>query len=246
MSHKASAFSLIEMAIVLIIIGLISGFTLPTLKNVIEAQKTKTTELNQEKIMYAMASYANQYKFLPYAADPLNPTGKEDRASCRRRGIVPYTDLGLPESTAKDGHHRWFTYVIDIHYAVLPQKTIQTHIAQTPFSRLCDIGTHLNSLRIKGKQSSIAFALISHGFEGRGAYPHTINPPPQSVDEEQNSTSDLELIDRSMSTDPQNLFSHKVAWVTARNLLALYGHTPCPPILDSTSQQGGTRFEKTQ
>lgn len=246
MSHKAPAFSLIEVAIVLIIIGLISGFTLPTLKGVIEAQKAKTTELNQERIMYALASYANQYKLLPYAADPLNPTGKEDRISHRRRGIVPYADLGLPESIAKDGHHRWFTYVVDSFYAVLPQRTISTYIAQKPTSRLCAVGNHPNSLKIKGQQTLIALALISHGSEGRGAYPHTIHPPPQSADEEQNSISDVELIDRPISSDPNHPFSHKVAWVTSRNLLALYAHTPCPPPIDSTSQPERTLTEQTQ
>lgn len=222
MTPKISGFSLIEMAIVLIIIGVMGGFTLPALKLMLDWQKGMTTAEHQEKILYALASYAVQHNILPYAADPNNPSGIQEKT--RRRGIVPYADLGLPEAIAKDGYHRWFTYVVDDYYAVLPQWSAPQ---QRP-SRLCEKIKHLNPLTIKGVPENVALALISHGSEGRGAYP--LVSLPQGQDEAQNATSDKEIIDRPISQNPSNPFSHKVVWVTAKNLLALYGHAPCPPV----------------
>lgn len=228
MLNKLPAFSLIEMAMVLIIIGVISGFALPALKEILDHQKARETIQNQEKILYAIASYAHQNKIIPYPADPQNSNGREDKITRRRRGIIPYADLGLPESIAKDGYHRWFTYIIDDYYAVQPPPSPASSVIQPDLSRLCETISHFNSLKIRDKQVHIAFAIISHGPQGRGAYPQSMSPPPLGIDEQQNSISDQEIIDRPFSSDPQRPFSHKVVWVTSRNLLALYGHSPCP------------------
>lgn len=221
------AFSLIETAIVLIIMGLVGGMALPTLKWMLEWQKETVTVHHQEKILYALASYAVQNKMLPYAANPGLPSGSQDKGRCR--GIVPYADLGLPESIAKDGHHRWFTYVVDGYYAIPSPSGI---------NRLCNQKGHSTPLRVKGMQDKIAIALISHGPQGRGAYPNPMAIPPQGEDEMQNATSDMEIIDRPWSRDPSNPFSHKVAWVTAQNLLAVYAHAPCPPVDMRVGSQG--------
>ncbi|MBM3468830.1 MAG: prepilin-type N-terminal cleavage/methylation domain-containing protein [Alphaproteobacteria bacterium] len=233
MNAKFSGFSLIEMAFVLIIIGLVAGMTLPALKGMLDWQKATITTQNQEKILYALASYALQNKILPYAASPHSSRGIQDTEMKRRRGIIPYHDLGLPEAIAKDGYQRWFTYVVDDYYAVTPQLTAQipSSIYPTPL-RLCEKHTHLNSLNIKGLQTNVALVLISHGPQGRGAYPNPLSVPTQSSDEHQNATSENEIIDRPLSTNPNNPFSHKVLWITSKNLLALYGHAPCPSLVD--------------
>jgi len=232
MRYKISGFSLIETAIVLIIIGLISGAAFPALITMLDWQKTSTTAQNQEKILYALAGYAIQNLSLPYAANPVNSEGQQDSASHRRRGIVPYADLRLPESMAKDGYGHWFTYVVDPHYATLPRPSPGKSPLQRLRNKLCDSPVssplfHQGPLRIKDGQKNIALALISHGPGGRGAYPSGSGA--LGKDEQQNAVSDTEIIDRSLSRDPQNPFSHKVAWVTASNLLAIYGRTPCPP-----------------
>lgn len=228
MRHKIPGFSLIEMAVVLIIIGLIGGITLPSLKAMLDWQKAAITAQNQEKILYALASYAIQNKTLPYAESPLSSQEKAHKTT-RRRGIVPYAALGLPESTAKDGYHHWFTYVVDDYYTVIP-KIGSPMPLQQPTNRLCEKQIHLNPLNIKGLQDSVAVVLISHGPQGRGAYPNPLKSEGLGSDEKQNATSETEIIDRPISQDPHNPFSHKVVWVTASNLLALYGHAPCPPI----------------
>lgn len=237
MRRNIPGFSLIEIAVVLIIIGLISGMALPAIITMLDWQKAATTAQNQEKILYALASYAIQNRSLPYAAKPINSYGKQDIETRRRRGIVPYTDLGLSENVAKDGYHHWITYVLDHDYATLPEKPQGKLLMERPKNKLCEMPQsstylHLNPLHIKGGQKNIALALISHGSKGRGAYPNPLESGLMGSDEKQNATSDKEIIDRPISQDPQNPFSHKVVWVTASNLLALYGRAPCPPIED--------------
>ncbi len=223
MPRTFPAFSLIEIAIVLIIMGLVSGMAFPMLKGMLDCQKATITDQNQEKILYALANYAAQNQALPCAANPENLSGEQE--SARRRGIVPYATLGLPESIAKDGYCRWFTYVVDDYYT-----TLLISSSQRPTNKLCEKKTSPYPLKIKGKQADIAVILISHGLQGRGAYPDPSAAPPQGQDEIQNSRSDDEIIDRPLSQDPLNPFSHKVIWVTAQNLLATYAHAPCPPV----------------
>jgi type II secretory pathway pseudopilin PulG len=242
MSVKLSGFSLIEIAVVLIIIGLIGGMTLPALNVMLDWQKMTTTAERQEKILYALASYAVQNKILPYAANPAHPQGTQDTATRRRRGIVPYRDLGLPESIAKDGYQRWFTYVVDDYYAIIPRIGPYMSAAQEPISKLCEKHKHSNPLSIKGLQDTVALAIISHGPQGRGAYPNPLETPPQGGDETQNATSDTQIIDRPLSQDPQNPFSHKVVWVTDKNLMAIYARAPCPPI-DNSFKPSKNRFQ---
>lgn len=238
MFRKISGFSLIEVSIVLIIIGVIGGLTFPIIKLMVDWQKTSTTAQNQEKILYALANYAAQKNILPYPADPRQSHGKQDILP-RRRGIVPYADLGLPEATAKDGYHRWFTYVVDDYYGTNPVRNSQ-NILIKPMSKLCESDQDPNPLQTKvltvrfkkdtGPKITIALALISHGPEGRGAYPHHQNPTPLGEDEAVNTHSDTMICDRPFSQDLSHPFSHKVVWVTAKNLLAIYGRAPCPPI----------------
>jgi prepilin-type N-terminal cleavage/methylation domain-containing protein len=233
--RKVPGFSLIEMAIVLIIIGLVAGMTLPTLRGMVDWQKGRVTANHQEQILYALASFAIQNKSLPYAADPLIPLGlntfgKEDKDNKQRRGIVPFASLGLPKAIACDGYQRWFTYVVDEHYAIMPKVEMQGGHAHTLENRLCEKRSPANPLKLKGNglETNIAFAIISHGPQGRGAYPNPLEKPPLGPDEHTNATSDRQIIDRPLSQDPSNPFSHLVVWVTPRNLLAIYGHSPCP------------------
>lgn len=239
--REAPGFSLIEMALVLIILGVISGISLPAIQVMLNWQKAKTTALHQDQILYALASYANKNNFLPYAANPINQDGAQDRG--RRRGIVPFADLGLPVFIAKDGYQRWFTYVIDDFYGNQPKKAIAKPIFEPLGNKLCKDHDLQNTLSIRGVPEKISVVLISHGPEGRGAYPNPSLNPPQGADEQQNSLSDQEIIDRPLSQDPLNPFSHKVVWVTARNLMAIYAHTPCPPNNDAKPQSEDTMFQ---
>jgi prepilin-type N-terminal cleavage/methylation domain-containing protein len=242
MNRKVPGFSLIEMAIVLVIVGLVGGVALPSLRVMVDRQKTSTTLERQEKILYALAGYALQHGALPNAARAEHPSGAEDKESKLCRGIVPYATLGLPESFAKDGHHHWFTYVVEKEYTQRPPGIVQDQREQceqsfcrfvAPTSKLPEEQSQQPTLRIAlghGQTVPIAVAVISHGPEGCGAPNSPV--PPRGEDEGKNTTqntNDIPLVDRDFSKDPQHPFSHKVVWATASNLMAIYGRTPCPP-----------------
>ena len=236
MRARLKGFSLIEMAVVLMIIGLIGGMTLPALKIMLDWQKTTLTADRQEKILYAMANYVIQNKTLPYAADPADLRGKQDKENRRRRGIIPFYDLGLPESFAKDGHNHWFTYVVNDYYTYKYQTRsvnpmhVDIHYGER-LPQIC-LESPPQSLSVKlphrNITRNIALALISHGSEGRGAYPHASSNPPAGEDEKLNAASEVVVIERPLSKNPQNPFSHTVISASGPYLLAVYGHTMCP------------------
>lgn len=146
---------------------------------------------------------------------------------------------------AKDGHHHWFTYVVNRHYATSsPGVYFPGSVSHPPSHRLCEKqDAPFLSVKSKGVSTNIAVAIISHGPQGRGAFPHPSAILAQGQDEIQNSASDTQIIDRPISQAPLNPFSHRVVWVTAKNLLALYGRSPCPPLEDYKPAPGGVRYQ---
>ena len=82
---------------------------------------------------------------------------------------MPYADLGLPESVAKDGYHHWITYVVDHDYATLPERTHRKSPLQHLRSKLCEMAQyatylHLNRLHIKNGQKNINYHLYGNLF----------------------------------------------------------------------------------
>jgi prepilin-type N-terminal cleavage/methylation domain-containing protein len=196
MNRKVSGFSLIEMAIVLVIIGLVGSIALPGLKVMVNRQKISTTAERQEKILYALASYALLNGSLPNAASPMHLSGEEDKAHQLCRGVVPYATLDLPESFAKEGYHHWFTYVVEKKYTEVPSGTPLTQNPiqhEQSFCRLVKNPDKPSETQPVKQQTipqpalkisindghqvvSVAVAVISHGPEGRGA-PNSLTPP---------------------------------------------------------------------
>ncbi len=114
---KQAGFSLVEMAIVLLITGILmsAGLSLLTLK--MEAAYQDVTRKNQEVIKQALINYLGKNRRLPCPA--YDATGKEDRNTaattppCNRySGIVPYSELGLDRSIALDGWENFISYVV--------------------------------------------------------------------------------------------------------------------------------------
>lgn len=114
---QQAGFSLVEMAIVLLITGILmsAGLSLLTLK--MEAAYQDATRKNQEVIKQALINYLGKNRRLPCPA--YDATGKEDRniaattPPCNRySGIVPFGELGLDRAVALDGWENFITYVV--------------------------------------------------------------------------------------------------------------------------------------
>jgi len=98
------AFTLVEMAIVLVIVGLLVGGMLAPLRAQMEQRRTADTNRALEEARDALAGFAARNGFLPCPAISAS-NGLEDRAgtrcgSERRFGFLPWATLGLPKLDA--------------------------------------------------------------------------------------------------------------------------------------------------
>lgn len=236
---RVSAFSLLELAITLSIIGVISSFVFPALTTFYKHQKNLRTENHLNQIIQALASYVLSCKHLPSPANPSDPLdGSSDEG--RAIGVVPYRALGLPMAIAKDGYDHWITYAVvneltsaNISCVMMPQGNI-------PESQVfCEIKDPIFPLEVLDSQGMsvlssqtredfIAFVLVSHGPKGEGAFDDLGRRRPNSSrDKNINASDNLTFIDRPLSHSKENFFDDKVRWVTRNNVMGVYGQKPC-------------------
>ncbi len=228
-----SAFSLIEVAIVLIILGLVLGLTVPMVTASQKVSQRKITESHQQQIVQAITAYVLQHSKFPRAA------GQSDgkMGTCSQGdvclGYVPYRDLGVPESVAKDGFGRWFSY------AVHAELTRTGPASDASTEKICFVTKR--AIRLKSSQNQedlalsptdpVVFVLISHGEQGGGALLDSGDSLPALGLEAINSQNSSDFYD---GQSPDN--SHHVFWVTRNNFMAIYAKHPCNP--DSQIGQG--------
>ncbi len=130
---REPGFSLIEIAIVLVIVGLLATFALGITSQVLNKQRRDTTVARLAQIDSALSLFVAQNKFLPCPADgtldgtaatPSAQLGKEQvtlaagvRTGCslvnQKNGILPWVTLGIALADAQDGWGNMFTYRVE-------------------------------------------------------------------------------------------------------------------------------------
>lgn len=114
--RNVAGFSLVEMAIVLAIVGLLLGALLPTLSSQIEQQRRTETRKYMDEVRDALLGYAIANKRLPCPA--ANDNGSA-QATCTTTasqfGKLPYKDLGV---TDKDAFGSVLVYAVTKEFAV--------------------------------------------------------------------------------------------------------------------------------
>jgi len=104
-------FTLIEMAIVLMIIGLLLGIFLIPFSTKLTQQQNQQTEQQLEAIQEALFGFAIVKGRLPCPAKDVN--GREDSTFCGQEGYLPWLNLGV------EGYDAWgqlFRYRADEQY----------------------------------------------------------------------------------------------------------------------------------
>jgi prepilin-type N-terminal cleavage/methylation domain-containing protein len=214
-------FTLAEMAIVMLIVGLLLGGMLLPMSKQLENRNNTETVRQLEDVKEAIIGFALANGRLPCPADPAIASGASgaglERATCNTGndmvGVVPWATLGLRES---DPWGRRLTYRVTWQFADPVGSTDYGNqstqsgggactpaVAPTQASyALCsagDITVDTRSLATRTTTtlaSEVAAVIVSHGRNGYGGYQSNIQlsgPPSRNEDETTNKTVDTTL-----------------------------------------------------
>lgn len=176
-SSSEAGFSLLELALVLVILGIMGGMSLPLFKARLGHGAVVKTRENQGHVLHAIAAFVEKNRRFPCPAPP-QATGEAYGVEPRERkcpgakaeGLVPFRTLGISESFAKDGFKRWMTYAVDSNLA---DKEHENNIHTVAGGRLIVRNEQEQPVIVDQKmknQNFIAFVLVSHGESGEGAF----------------------------------------------------------------------------
>ncbi len=237
--NKQTGFTLIELAIVLVIIGMLAGSFISTLSSRIDNTRVADTRDELELAKQAMIGYALSQPS-PYLPCPdcinaiLCPNGTardgiEDRrvnGSCsvgNRVGTLPWVTLGLADKDAWGNRYR---YWVDDTFARDGSGAASFSLNDTAVGAIekrTNDGTATETLA-----SNVAAVLLSHGKNGYGAISsaNTIQPgiPAANVDEQDNVDLNAVFIKRPPTDEDADtdggVFDDIVIWISEYELKA--------------------------
>jgi len=114
---KIKAFSLIEISLTLILIGIFSSFIFPFYKKLNYNRSCLITINKANEIRRALEGYVAMHGFLPSAA---NKDGLQ--IENKNAGYVPYKTLGLTSNHLKDGFGKNFKYFVSHEFTKFKYK----------------------------------------------------------------------------------------------------------------------------
>jgi prepilin-type N-terminal cleavage/methylation domain-containing protein len=179
--HRARGFTLIEMAIVLVVIGLLLSGGLLGLAPVLESTRRTDTNSKMDRIEDALTLYVIQYGCLPCPADgdfantaatagrSLDDIGGDyttqctPNTGCRALGgddVVPWATLGLTEADIIDGWGNRMRYSTDDNLVDTETDMVRSG-SGFPAGTLDVNGTAGNAIT-----TAAAYVLLSFGPDG--------------------------------------------------------------------------------
>ncbi len=177
--HNQRGFTLLEMAVVLMIVGLLLGGLIPTMSAKMESQRINETIKQMGEIKDALTGFAVINGRLPCPSNGGGASGEEVitgsgvTATCTlTKGVLPWTTLGVNET---DAWSRRFTYRVTADFADGADGTgvATCTVASGVSFQLCSTG-NLNVFNTSGGSSvaaKVPAVVVSHGKNGLGAYP---------------------------------------------------------------------------
>ncbi len=229
-SHNG--FTLIEMAIVLMIVGLLLGGILAPLSAQMQQRSVADTQRALSEIKEAIIGYALATGQLPCPADPTIATGQANagiaRTTCATAatstGVIPWATLGVNETDAWGNR---YTYRVTPDFADAIGNSTYGGCTPSPTPllasfALCSVG-NLNVLSAASGGSTIAAnvpaVIISHGRDGAGAYTPQGTQVPVGSDADEKENSDGSANTNYVSHTPTGTFDDLVAWISLDILL---------------------------
>lgn len=186
-------FTLIEMAIVLLVMGLLLGGGLAMLGAQIEQQRIRDTQRLLEEAREALLGYAASHVDLtnhPYLPCPDTANdGVEDRTAtpgpcAANEGNLPWVTLGLSEGTDSWGNR--------LRYAVTPAFANSASGMLLASTSTLDI----NNATGAALATDVPAVILSHGKNGFGARNMAggVNAAPTGVNEQENTDGDATFV----------------------------------------------------
>ena len=207
-SHKRQpnngGFSLVEMAIVVVLMGIFLTLGLAAFNAQLNNAALSTTKKKQEIIREALIAYLRDFKRLPCpevtAFGVSAPNGVEGRQTAGNPasncssfwGTLPYAELGLSRDIALDGYENFFTYFVSSALAGEPDWTL-TQVAGVPGFSVGNPGRFAiteNGTATTLSKNLAAVVIVSHGSNGLGAFTskgYRNALPANGTDERQNA-----------------------------------------------------------
>ena len=235
--NSEEGFSLLEISIALIIIGLIGGFGLSAMTAQFQNRSIRVTKDHQEKVMRMLAAHVIKTGSLPLPSNPSAPRdqrghqgGAQDYQGASI-GIIPYITLGIPEKVAKDGWGRYFTYAMSTNlFNFTPVQNshnlLDAYLSQTDSTLIIQ---DQNSSRLSSSGDLVSVILVSHGKYGHGAFDAQGKQKQALVHgplQETNATLNPIYVDAPLSITKDAYFDDIVTWATRYSLLVLHGNAP--------------------
>lgn len=189
------AFTLAEMSMVLVVVGLVIMIVFPALTVFRQSMQTSTTQSNLQALMRATTAFVQANGCLPCPTPAATTDASFGRvrgdtvtSSCGTcsvaEGIVPFISLGIPQQIAKDGWGRWITMRVDpaltINFGVVPPTALCLASDPAP----CVTGESRKGLcranlpssnriavaTVGGGTQQASILFLSHGANGFGAF----------------------------------------------------------------------------
>ncbi len=159
MSKKSSGFALLEIAIAIAVLGIISSFFLMKFTMTNKLLRTRTMKNNVETCVIALAAYVSEHYCLPKPSDHIPES--------EYIGRIPYKILGINEKDTLDGKGKYLTYAVQPHLTVEFNRKIYDD--GTPGQCFCE------NLITPGLRSEMGDQIIAFVIDEGGKFPNIIS-----------------------------------------------------------------------
>ncbi len=244
-SGHSLGFTLIEMAIVLVVIGLVLSGGLVGIAPVIQNSKNSESGQRLDRIEQALILHVIRYGCLPCPATPGDAssvatagqavaggtpyaTGCQAGVCTNAQGVVPWVNLDLSENDITDG------FGTRISYALSAANTLQVSngMVRTPPSTYPVGDLDVNNVSGTNITSVAAYVLVSHGSNRAYGFLSqvggtAITDPFSSVPELANSNGSPFVQDDYNGVRGTGYFDDLVRWRSAPMMIQLCGSNAC-------------------
>jgi len=197
-------FSLLEMAMVLVVVGLLLGGSLIPLSIQMEKQDRDATQQQLQDIRDALIGFALTNGRLP-CPDTDNDGQMNGVSTCTSAlGVIPWADLGVGQ---QDAWGQPFTYRVSSDFADNTDGTACSSPATIGVSfSLCSAGdiSVLDAVGGNPVALTLPAIVLSHGKNWAAT---------TGTDEAENSDTDAVYVDRSYSNNTGSPFDDLIVWV---------------------------------